>query len=90
MVRHDVALLAVWDSQNLVVTKPDILMSVSYEACFTGVPGVGMKPSNKVPNPAQAGGVKLVRQTPSGKPHPGKGKGSNDMVRLIKCLQRRH
>ncbi|MBW2742533.1 MAG: hypothetical protein JRE64_27805 [Deltaproteobacteria bacterium] len=30
-----------------------------------------------------------MRQTPSGKPHPGKGKGSNDMVRLIKCLQRR-
>lgn len=51
MVRHEVALLAVWDNLK-VVTKPDILMSVPYEACFTGVPGVGMKPSNKVPNSA--------------------------------------
>ncbi len=35
------------------------------------------------------GGVKIVRWTPSGKPYPGKGQGSDDMISISKCLQHR-
>ncbi len=30
-----------------------------------------------------------MRRTPSGKPYPGKGQGSSDMVSICKCLQHR-